>query len=194
MGGVGHEDYYPRLCDCSRRRCDDRFWALGVLHSDQGKGRSEALHSDDANNSCRSCPDWPCPGLAPVTRVGGLPVNDLRLAMPLYWLVYRHSNQNSLVIEPGVSSVMPLYGLRSLGWIRVSSPRASVGIGTLVFAVIHFACLVPLFSHAKLSAVRRGWMLPAIAVGKLVTQCESVGEAFALDDIFGSHHYPALFT
>ena len=33
MGGVGHEDYYPRLCDCSRRRCDDRFglWELYVL-------------------------------------------------------------------------------------------------------------------------------------------------------------------
>src|SRR6516164_203714 len=105
MGGVGHEDYYPRLCDCSRRRCDDRFWALGALHSDQGKGRSEALHTDDPNNSCRSCPDWPCPGLAPVARVGGLPVNDLRLAMPLYWLVYRHNNQISVVIEPGASLI-----------------------------------------------------------------------------------------
>ena len=40
MGGVCHEDYYPRLCDRSRRRRDDRFWALGALHSDQGKGRS----------------------------------------------------------------------------------------------------------------------------------------------------------
>src|SRR5215813_11214587 len=100
MGGVGHEDYYPRLCDCSRRRCDDRFWALGALHSDQGKGRSEALHTDVPNNSCRSCPNWPCPGLAPVARVGGLPVNDLRLAVPLYWLVYRHNNQISVVIEP----------------------------------------------------------------------------------------------
>ena len=70
------------------------FWALGALHSDQGKGRSEALHTDDPNNSCRSCPDWPCPGLAPVARVGGLPVNDLRLAMSLYWLCYRHNNQN----------------------------------------------------------------------------------------------------
>src|SRR6476619_503182 len=27
MGGVGYEDYYPRLCDRSRRRRDDR-WAL----------------------------------------------------------------------------------------------------------------------------------------------------------------------
>src|SRR5262249_48948051 len=105
MGGVGHEDYYPRLCDCSRRRCDDRFWALGALHSDQGKGRSEALHTDVPNNSCRSCPNWPCPGLAPVARVGGLPVNDLRLAMPLYWLVYRHNNQISVVIEPAHSLI-----------------------------------------------------------------------------------------
>ena len=40
MGGVRHEDYYPRLCDRSRRRRDDRFWALGALHSDQGKRRS----------------------------------------------------------------------------------------------------------------------------------------------------------
>src|SRR6516165_6593843 len=82
MGGAGHEDYYPRLCDCSRRRCDDRFWALGALHSDQGKGRSEALHTDDPNNSCRSCPDWPCPDFAPAARVGdplaSTPVNDLR--------------------------------------------------------------------------------------------------------------------
>ena len=99
MGGV------RRLCDRSRRRRDDRFWALGALHSDQGKGRSEALHTDDPNNSCRSCPDWPCPGLAPVARVGGLPVNDLRLAMPLYWLVYRHNNQISVVIEPGASLI-----------------------------------------------------------------------------------------
>src|SRR6516165_8242163 len=99
MGGV------RRLCDRSRRRRDDRFWALGALHSDQGKGRSEALHTDDPNNSCRSCPDWPCPGLAPVARVGGLPVNDLRLAMPLYWLVYRHNNQISVVIEPAHSLI-----------------------------------------------------------------------------------------
>src|SRR5215472_3237832 len=101
MGGARHEDYYPRLCDRSRRRRDDRFWVLGALQSGQGKGRSEALHTDDPNNSCRSCPDWPCPGLAPVARVGGLPMNDLRLAMPLYWLVYRHNNQISVVIEPG---------------------------------------------------------------------------------------------
>jgi hypothetical protein len=82
MGGVGQEDYYPRLCDCSRRRCDDRFWALGALHSDQGKGRSEALHTDDPNNSCRSCPDWSCPDLAPAACVGdplaSTPVNDSR--------------------------------------------------------------------------------------------------------------------
>ena len=105
MGGVCHEDYYPRLCDRSRRHRDDRFWVLGALHSGQGKGRSEALHTDDPNNSCRSCPDWPCPGLAPVARVGGLPMNDLRLAMPLYWLVYRHNNQISVVIEPGASLI-----------------------------------------------------------------------------------------
>ena len=105
MGGVRHEDYYPRLCDRSRRRRDDRFWALGASRSDQGKGRSKALHTDDPNNSCRSCPDWPCPGLAPVARVGGIPVNDLRLAMPLYWLVYRHNNQISVVIEPAHSLI-----------------------------------------------------------------------------------------
>src|SRR6516164_4294848 len=99
MGGV------RRLCDRSRRRRDDRFWALGALHSDQGKGRSEALHTDDPNNSCRSCPDRPCPGLAPVARVGGLPVNDLRLAMPVYWLIYRHNNPISVVIEPGASLI-----------------------------------------------------------------------------------------
>src|SRR6516162_11828484 len=81
------------------------FWALGALHSDQGKGRSEALHTDGPNNSCWSCPDWPCPGLAPVARVGGLPVNHLRLAMPLYWLVYRHNNGISVVIEPGASLI-----------------------------------------------------------------------------------------
>jgi hypothetical protein len=80
-------------------------FGLWELYTDQGKGRSEALHTDDANNSCRSCPDWPCPGLAPVTRVGGLPVNDLRLAMPLYWLVYRHNNQISVVIEPRASLI-----------------------------------------------------------------------------------------
>src|SRR5215472_15996965 len=108
MRGVGHEDYYPRLCDCSRRRCGDRFWALGALHSDQGKGRSEALHTDDPNNSCWSCPDWPCAGLTPVARVGGLPVNDLRLAMPLYWLVYRHYSQICVVIEPGAERGWPV--------------------------------------------------------------------------------------
>ena len=37
MGGLSHEDYYPRLCDRSRRHRDDRFWALGSLLSDQGK-------------------------------------------------------------------------------------------------------------------------------------------------------------
>src|SRR6516225_3664352 len=30
--------------------------------------------------------------------IDGLPVNDLRAAMPLYWLCYRHSNQISVVI------------------------------------------------------------------------------------------------
>ena len=39
MGELSHEDYYSRLCDRSRRRRDDRVWAPGSLHSDQGKGR-----------------------------------------------------------------------------------------------------------------------------------------------------------
>src|SRR5262249_28112471 len=80
-------------------------FGLWGLYIDQGKGRSEALHTDVPNNSCRSCPNWPCPGLAPVARVGGLPVNDLRLAVPLYWLVYRHNNQISVVIEPAHSLI-----------------------------------------------------------------------------------------
>src|SRR5262249_27847839 len=105
MGGVRHEDYYPRLCDRSRRRRDDRFWALGGLHSDQGKGRCESLHTDDPKNSCGFCRDCPSPGFALVARVGGLPVNDLRLEIPFYWLVYRHNNQISVVIEPGASLI-----------------------------------------------------------------------------------------
>ena len=32
-------------------------------------------------------------------------MNDLRLAMPLYWLCYRHNNQISVVIEPGASLI-----------------------------------------------------------------------------------------
>ena len=38
MGGLSHEDYYPRLCDRSLRRRDDRLGTLGSLLSDQGKG------------------------------------------------------------------------------------------------------------------------------------------------------------
>src|SRR5262249_43051337 len=71
MGGVSHEDYYPRLFDRSRRRRDDRFWAVGSLQSDQGKGRRTplaGLHADDPNNSCRFRVDWPCAGLAAVAR------------------------------------------------------------------------------------------------------------------------------
>ena len=59
MGGLSHEDYYPRLCDRSRRRRDDRLWALGSLHSDQRKDRTppERLRTDDPNSSCRFWPD-----------------------------------------------------------------------------------------------------------------------------------------
>jgi hypothetical protein len=32
-------------------------------------------------------------------------VNDLRLAMPVYWLIYRHNNPISVVIEPGASLI-----------------------------------------------------------------------------------------
>ena len=32
-------------------------------------------------------------------------MNDLRLAMPLYWLVYRHNNQISVVVEPAHSLI-----------------------------------------------------------------------------------------
>jgi hypothetical protein len=32
-------------------------------------------------------------------------MNDLKLAMPLYWLVYHHHNQISVVIEPGASLI-----------------------------------------------------------------------------------------
>jgi len=32
-------------------------------------------------------------------------VNDLRLAMPLHWLYYRHNNQISVVIGPGASII-----------------------------------------------------------------------------------------
>jgi hypothetical protein len=35
-------------------------------------------------------------------------VNDLRLAMPLYWLVYRHNNQISVVIEPSAERGWPV--------------------------------------------------------------------------------------
>src|SRR5262249_26246744 len=71
MGGLSHEDYYPRLCDRSLWPRDDRLGTLGSLLSDQGKGLGtppEGLHTDDPNNSCRSCPDWPCAGLAALAR------------------------------------------------------------------------------------------------------------------------------
>src|SRR5215475_8147469 len=114
MGGVRHEDYYPRLCDRSRRRRDDRFWVLGALHSGRGKGRSEALHTDDPNNSCRSCPDWPCPGLAPVARVGGLPMNDLRLAMPLYLECLRSLANGQCSPRGGIRPSAPHRGARAV--------------------------------------------------------------------------------
>src|SRR5262249_11029617 len=68
MGGLSHEDYYPRLCDRSRRCRDDRLWALGSLHSDQRKGRSPpgGLRTNDPNSSSRFWPDWRCAGLAAV--------------------------------------------------------------------------------------------------------------------------------
>src|SRR5262249_36837908 len=36
------------------------------------------IHTDDPNNSCRFCPNWPCAGLAAVARAGGPSTKPLK--------------------------------------------------------------------------------------------------------------------
>ena len=48
------------------------LWGLYVLMVGVG------IHTDDPNNSCRFCPNWPCAGLAAVARAGGPSTKPLK--------------------------------------------------------------------------------------------------------------------
>jgi hypothetical protein len=47
------------------------------------------------------------------------------LAMPLYWLRYRHDNQISVVIELELHASMPGCAQHSMDWMRANSPKAT---------------------------------------------------------------------
>jgi hypothetical protein len=49
---------------------------------------------------------------------------DETAAMPLYWLVYRHNNQISVVIEPGDSVIHACMRAALLGLMTIS-PKAT---------------------------------------------------------------------
>jgi hypothetical protein len=44
--------------------------------------------------------------------------------MPLYWLVYRHNNQISVVIEPGASIIHARMRASLVIWMKANSPMA----------------------------------------------------------------------
>ena len=44
--------------------------------------------------------------------------------MPLYWLVYRHNSQISVVIDLEHRSFMPVYNQRLMASMKASSPKA----------------------------------------------------------------------
>jgi hypothetical protein len=45
--------------------------------------------------------------------------------MPLYWLIYQHNSQVSIVIDLPTPSFTLAYGRQLMDWTRASSPRAT---------------------------------------------------------------------
>jgi len=85
-----------------------------------------------------------------VTDAAGMPCSDelkIDVAMPLYWLCFRHNNQVSVVIEPGASLIHD----------RMRAALAGLDEGT--------------FTEGH--ELDRKWRVPKEMVGKRLSQAEA---------------------